>query len=301
MRNNDRTIILKGGDGFMPFGKSDIAFSYYSSYWLPIRIIRKIARKLRINFFYPVFYGRWKRRIRNTDLIIMFDAGIENANNLARYVKQVNPRIRIVFWYWNLVNDNKSALNSKFVDEVWTYNRFDAKKYNLKYNCQFYPQSLANRGCNDQQNVFTDIIFLGTDKGRRQVLDELRTSAEKQGLKCNFTIVQSKKDSIEYSTYIDYVSSSKCIVDITPNQLCGLTIRPLEALALEKKLITNYEDIINYDFYDRENIFILGKDNIAKLAEFVNSPYRKIDKKILNFYSYESWLKRIERNEDMKL
>lgn len=300
MNHKNKTIILKGGDGFMPFDKSGIAFSYYSSYWFPIRVVRKIARKLKLNSFYPIFYGQWKKRIKNTDSVIMFDAGIENADNLARYIKRINPSIRIVFWYWNPVKNNKSPFDSKYIDEVWTYNRFDAKKYNLKYNYQFYPQTLIDRSRDNQQVASIDVIFLGADKGRKQVLNKLKACAEKQGLKTNFTIVESKKNEMEYKSYIDCANDSKCIVDIVPNQFCGLTIRPLEALVMNKKLITNYVDIINYDFYTKENIFIFGKDDISKLSEFVNSPYKRIDKKIVDFYSYENWLKRIERGEDVK-
>ena len=284
----------------MPFDKSGVAFSYYSCYWLPVRIIRRIVRKLRLYYFYPIFYGSWKKMIKDTDLVIMFDAGIENADDLARYIKRVNSKIKIFFWYWNPINNNKAAFDSKFIDEIWTYSRFDAQNYRLKYNCQFYPQVLTNQLRVGHNNIFTDIVFLGADKGRKQILDELKVCAERQGLKCSFTVIETKSESVEYGTYIDCVKRSRCVVDIVPNQSCGLTLRPLEALFYGKKLITNYQDIVNYDFYNQENIFIIGKDDVTKLAEFVKSPYRIINKKIVDFYSFENWLRRIERNEDVK-
>ena len=64
----------------------------------------------------------------------------------------------------------------------------------------------------------------------------------------------------------------------------------MEALFYEKKLITNNKNIINYDFYCKENIFILEKDDIEELPQFLKTPYKKIDNEIVNKYEFENWL-----------
>lgn len=72
----------------------------------------------------------------------------------------------------------------------------------------------------------------------------------------------------------------------------GITLRVLESLFFEKKLITNNINIINCEFYNKNNIFIINKDNLDDLNDFLKSEYKKIDKKIINYFDYESWLNR---------
>lgn len=72
----------------------------------------------------------------------------------------------------------------------------------------------------------------------------------------------------------------------------GFTLRVLESLFFEKKLITNNINIINCEFYNKNNIFIINKDNLDDLNDFLKSEYKKIDKKIINYFDYESWLNR---------
>ena len=88
------------------------------------------------------------------------------------------------------------------------------------------------------------------------------------------------------------IKYSKCILDVGNNDNAGLTVRVMESLFLEKKLITNYKNIVKYDFYNKNNIFIIGVDNLEQIKDFINSPYEKIDSEKIKYYDFESWLKR---------
>ena len=54
----------------------------------------------------------------------------------------------------------------------------------------------------------------------------------------------------------DVYETSRCVLDSAQDGQLGLTIRVLEALGAKKKLITTNEDVINYDFYKPENIYV---------------------------------------------
>lgn len=291
--NND-IIIIKNSDPKF-FSGLNTVYSYYNSYTTCARAARKIIKILRADSALFVFYGKWRKRLEDIKIVILFDTGFDNIYKITDYIKRINPEIKIVFWYWNPVENNRTALADKNIDEIWSYNKFDADRYGFRYNPQFYHMTLIP----DSVMPDADLVFLGKDKGRREILTGLKENAENLELKYNFTITE-KNGVLEYEEYLRRVFKSKCIVDIVSNQECGLTLRPLEALFYKKKLVTNYEDIVNYDFYDKENVFLLGKDDINKLANFVDSPYKEIDEKIVDFYSYERWLKRIERGEDIK-
>ena len=76
-----------------------------------------------------------------------------------------------------------------------------------------------------------------------------------------------------------------------------MTLRPLEALQFKKKLVTDNKNIINYPFYRKENIFILGTDDIDQLYDFINSPYVDIGEDIIRYYHFENWLQRVIDND----
>ena len=99
---------------------------------------------------------------------------------------------------------------------------------------------------------------------------------------------------MSYDKYLELLSESNCILDYNEKGQSGLTLRPMEALFLEKKLITNNKDIKNYDFYNPSNIFILGENNIEDIKEFINKPYEKVEQKIIDYYDFEQWLSRFE-------
>ena len=67
---------------------------------------------------------------------------------------------------------------------------------------------------------------------------------------------------------------------------------------MKKKLITNNKDIINYDFYNSNNIFVLGEDNLDNIKEFIEKEYVEIDEKIINYYDFYEWLKRFEDDKN---
>ena len=84
--------------------------------------------------------------------------------------------------------------------------------------------------------------------------------------------------------------SSKAVLDIVQEGQIGLTIRTMETLCLHKKLITNNKDIVNYDFYNKNNIFIIGVDSFDDLKLFINTRVGKVDKKILSKYNFVDWV-----------
>ena len=170
------------------------------------------------------------------------------------------------------------------------------KKYNLYYNNQ-----VAYKIDRIQQDIKYDFFFSGKDKERLKIIEELKGKLKNYKWKILILPDKGKKYNEEEKTYIlsnilpyskiiNYVNKSKCIVDIVQKEQGGLTWRPLEAMFYKKKLITNFEKIVEYDFYNPKNIFILGKDNIDNIKEFINSKYEDVPEKIINKYTINGWL-----------
>lgn len=83
---------------------------------------------------------------------------------------------------------------------------------------------------------------------------------------------------------------TKVIVDIQSPLQTGLTMRTLEIVGLKKKLITTNIDIVNYDFYNPNNIMVISRDNPKLDKRFFESDYVDIPSEIYQKYSITSWI-----------
>ena len=248
-------------------------------------VMLRICRKL--NILNSFFYNSWKNDIGQYDVVILGENGY--SKSISRYIRKKNKKCKIVMYFWNKINGAYSKhLQDKNIDEFWTFDKEDAKKYNIKYNSQFYTKNIQLKS---KPQEF-DILFLGRAKNRKNEIIELKNKLEQQNLKCNFIVIEDEKDYIEYDKYLDLISKSKCILDYNQKGQTGLTLRPMEALFFNKKLITNNKDIKNYNFYNSKNIFILGENKMEEVDKFLNTPSEKIHEDILNNYDFNSWVEK---------
>lgn len=136
-----------------------------------------------------------------------------------------------------------------------------------------------------------DFYFIGLPKREREgeVL-RLKEELERRGFKTEFKIIRSKKEYVPLLDNIRYSNESKCIVDWVAANQTGLTLRPFDALFLHTKLLTNCQNIVNQDFYNPSNIFVI-KDSLDGIEDFMSRPYVDIPESIVSQYEINSWLK----------
>ena len=84
---------------------------------------------------------------------------------------------------------------------------------------------------------------------------------------------------------------------MVPYESRGLTLRVMDALIMEKKLITDNSLLQQMEFYCPENIYILGGDNKYDIKEFLEIPYKKLDETVKKKYSFEMWICRFLENK----
>ncbi len=236
---------------------------------------------------FSYFYDKWKLNVADYKYVLLFDNGYRK--DITKFIKKKNKNIIIYLFFWNAITeDKKKILIDKNIDEFYSYNILDCKKYNLKYNTQFYTKNILLK----EQEKKDDVLFLGSDKGRKKIIDTLKAKFEKKNLNCNFLIINKEKNFVSYSKYLSMISSCRALLDIVNKNVSGLTLRVLESIFFSKKLISNNKDLINYDFYDSSRIFILNYNNLDELDIFLKKDYKKVEKEILDNYDFESWLKR---------
>jgi len=108
--------------------------------------------------------------------------------------------------------------------------------------------------------------------------------------KKNIDIIKFRTKNIPQQSLPKLYKNTKAILDLQRNNQMGLSFRIFEAMALEKKFITDNYTIKNYDFYNPNNILILNEDfsNIEK--SFFETEYQSIPQEIYYKYTLDNWV-----------
>ena len=243
----------------------------------------------------------WKYKIAEYDVIFIFD-GVRG-RDVIEYIRDHNKRARIIIYYINPVDfaDRKAPHNYKGLDcEFYTFDPIDAKKFGIKFKPYFYPEEYMI-DCDEKVPIKQDIFFVGVDKDRLGVIKALHRRFEQMNLTDKLMIVAtlhkkySRSDEkwlakrVPYEKIAENIKQSRAILDIVQSGQSGITLRPMEAMFYNKKLITNNIYIKEYDFYNPHNIFILQERNISELKEFLELPTIEINQEIKNKYRFSGW------------
>lgn len=260
-----------------------------------LSLISRIFRRIFIflNLSQGFWYGNWKKDLLTFRTIIIF---ARPDVDIVKFIRKTNNQARIIYWYWDPVFRIGLPKKSIFKNvEIWSFDPRDCIDYNFKFNTTFYFSDISLTKCTKEYDVF----FIGNDKGRIEYLQQLKNKLTNLGFKGHYHIIPDKKQNekkqykpIPYSDYLNILSKTKVLIDVMPLGQSGLTIRTMESIFFNMKLITNDHSIINQDFYLPENIFIIGKDNEDMLVDFINSPYRELEDKIVKGYEVSNWLER---------
>lgn len=283
-------------------GLVDVAQVYHPiGYW---------GQRLRTLHYHTSFskdcwYGPWKKTIKNYDKVILFDAFLDS--DVAEYIEKVAPKTRLIIFYLNpWFNNYYVSTAARKRCEVWSFDKEDCKKHGLKYNCQFYLSSSVKQ--KDDPAYSSDLFFVGKDKHRLKLLLNIQNELRKNNLKMclyvvgerNITYSDKEKTILHhrymlYSEVLKYNKNAGCLLELMQENQQGFTLRTVEAMFFNKKLVTNNAFLKQYDFYDARNIYILGQDD-RNLIEFLKSEQKAAwNPEIVRKYSFENWLANFDR------
>lgn len=91
-------------------------------------------------------------------------------------------------------------------------------------------------------------------------------------------------DSLTVEGVASVYGKSKAVIDSPQSGQRGLTMRTLEVLGSNRKLITTNGDIVNYDFYDPANIFVSIGGSVPP-SSFFEEGYRSLPGNVVDSYS----------------
>ena len=243
------------------------------------RIIREIFFRLRLPGK-SIWYN--KNAVLKIKYIVLFEPLL--TADFIKWLLKKNPESKLILIYANKVNASISPnrIDRSLVD-LWTFDKDDSERYNMHLyeGGMYFPQWVVNK----QAPVY-DVFYIGKDKNRLQNLRKIESDLQTHGARTMFYITwsrgwQKKDDGIHkpflpYEKVLDYIGKSKAILHLLDGAQKGITLRIQESLIHKVKLITDDSSLVEYDFYNPHNIFILGKDDLNNLRNFLDTPYENV-------------------------
>lgn len=261
--------------------------------------IDDISKKNRIfNYFFLGIKQSWRKKLKQYDNIILFDLyGLSILPALKFYSSY---RSKLYIWEWNTFN----RYNSRFLrlfGKIYSFDTKDVREFGCNYNTQFYFFDDFKNVKRENRKCF----FIGVNKGRLSWVKETGAILSNMGINVNFTVVDEKlqEDDIikncgmNYENVLDCVKDAEFVLDVVKKGQEGLTLRIMEALCYNKRIITNNTTIKKYSFYDENAVFICDKwnnDKIIKLKEWLNIPFDKYNITDLREYDFVTWIQRFD-------
>lgn len=249
------------------------------------------------------WYDSWKNIVQNYDTVILFDVFFDS--DVAEYIEKIAPRARLIVFYRNPWENNYYiSEEAKKHCEIWSFDKEDCKNYGLKYNHQFYID-IADTIPADKKYE-SDILFIGKDKKRLARLMAIDSDLKKAGLNPFIYVVGDRiqytseqeafmhKEHISYEEILKYNKNTQCLLELMQENQVGFTLRTVEAMFFNKKLVTNNPYVKTCDFYDPRNIYVIGKET-RSLVDFIKKePPAAWTRETVYSYSFEHWLQNFE-------
>lgn len=165
-------------------------------------------------------------------------------------------------------------------DLVFSFDKKDCEKFGFEH---FYSTFSSNQNVYRDDKLKNSAFFIGFASGRLKILQEsfLRITSNVEG--CKFYIAGVKDEEIidikdviynetmSYDEELQMAYNTGCIVEIVKEGQKGVSLRTCEAIAFNKKLLTNNKELENMPFYDKRFMRVFSStDDID--TEFIKEP-----------------------------
>lgn len=285
-----------------------------------VKAIIRINKDL-IGHYIKKYFNNVMQMIRRKKYDVVFlisGQSLSFSENMLQQIKDEQPQAKYVLYQWDsLKNFPYIEKIEPYFDKCYSFDKNDVTtNSNLKFLPLFYTRRYEHIGEWEKKDYKYDFCFVGTAHPKKYKFIQMMTQQLNSVYPNQFVyyffpsrivflyrkFMNSELRHASYSEFhfeslsgkaLDNIyRNSRCVLDSAQAGQIGLTIRVLEALGAKKKLITTNEDVVNYDFYRPENIYVY-KDKIDLENIFFNSEYIDIESGIYKKYSLRNWLRKI--------
>ncbi len=250
--------------------------NYMRSYAGPLFLYRdrwrkvhdKICREYPVGapLFYPFYLPRNMKDNRNS--MFLFNEHHPCLLNLG-FIKWLKRKYngKAVLVVRNMIKNKRHpaihGIHLEQLKEAFDLIVTDEKKDAELYGLFFMPDSFSQI-YKRKVKVKYDLCFIGADKERAELLNEIAQKADEHGVTYNIKIIGKRKKNtlLEYTDYQPYSKILKqdlqanCILEVLQPGQESYTLRLQEAICLGKKLLTNNPNVKSEKYYNPKYIQI---------------------------------------------
>lgn len=221
---------------------------------------------------------------------------------LCKYINKCNPNARVIGWWWNRINNRTKPSLQEGKYEAWSFDMHDCVQYGLNFNHQYYFKSFILPNHKKEWDVY----FCGSDSGRGKEIVQLYKVLIEMELNVKFQVVYPKCQMVPseiVSEYVDYneikqnITKSGAILEVMREGQVGPTLRMMEAIYFQKKLITNNTAIKDEEFYDESRIFLYTERPLCELRDFLCSNFVPYEDDLIDKYDVKQWINNFSKDK----
>jgi hypothetical protein len=291
-----------------------------------VKAIIRVNKDL-IGKYIARYFEKVMRVVRGKKYDIVFlisGQSLSFSERMIQQIKDEQPQAEYILYQWDsLKNFPYIKKIEPLFDRCYSFDRRDVQSdSSLHFLPLFYTRRYEEIGKLDKKVFKYDFCFVGTAHPKKykfikMMSEQLKTIYPNQFIYYFFPsrivffyrkIMNPELHKAKYREFHfeslsgkqmdDTYSDSRCVLDSAQAGQLGLTIRVLEALGAKKKLITTNEDVVNYDFYRRENIYVYDGTQVNLNDPFFTQSYQDLDEDVYEKYSLRSWLKTMLTNSE---
>lgn len=248
-----------------------------------------------------IYYGDEILKILKTndkqDLILTIKGDFIDINAIKQF-KNYSKK-SIAFFNDSSTRCPKIKKVHSYFDKSFSFEKDDCKNYNMHFLTNWIYTNSSNT-----TNYTYQISNVSSMDKRFNLLNNLSIELSKLSIKYKFIVLKNKKnykstslDIIDQKLSLEEINKlnneSETLLDINRENQEGLSFRIFESLGYKKKLITTNKDIMNYDFYNPKNIYVIDKKFPKIDASFFKEKYEDIPTEILEKYTMNGWFNKI--------
>lgn len=195
----------------------------------------------------------------------------------------------------------ESMKEREVIDEVESYFHEDAKDLNGVYRPNGVNPDFINRFIASYRerlycfigasNKRSDNVVTSRKDVLRHIACEIAKIYPNAQKQCEIQISEFKRNRwISYREFVRIYSLSEVYIDLVRvNEKEGFSFRVVEALWLNRKIISNRLCLRQEVFYSPDRIFLIGYDSMERLRSFLEADLMPLSEDILRYYDSRFW------------
>lgn len=301
-----RTLILNAGffagDDYYTSRLIDRGVSVAHSLKPQPHLLMRVARRIHFRTRLPkesIWFEPWEHLVDDAEIVLI--EGADLTIPATRYIRSRWPKKRIICWYWNPSGPGTDpAKLPSDVCESWSFDRHDCERFGLKYNTNYSFREIARFRAEDDY----DFLFVGTNKGRARSLSRLAESLRDHGFSFCFRVTGLSKEEISsypllepinpipYEDILRLTGKSRAIVELPQAGQNGMSLRPIEAFMMGKKILSFSDEISSEPLYDPGRVLNLDHLDIERIEDFMRLDSPPASQELLEHYDFDQWIRR---------